>query len=209
MDGFDSVFKGQTDSETEFDTMFDREEDGELIDLVAGLHEDVEGVDPELHQTDRDSTPDDLKKELGEDHDTDNAPSGAEGSDEDPIIDLAMGECGASDTGVPGKTDADDFYANTNAPGIDPGEGPKQNPNPEDTDGEFDKIDEGFDGAQNFLDEGGCSNSCKEGEGSAEGADSGNMTMDDLEDGEDSSVKESYDGYEEGDSDLVDVVSGQ
>lgn len=207
MDGFDSVFKGQTDSEVEFDTMFDREEDGNLIDLVNGtVHEDVDGVDPELHQTDRDSTPDDLRDELGEDHDTDNAPKDAEGSDADPIVDLAMGECGASDTGVPGKTDADDFYANTDAPGIDPGEGPKQNPNPEDTDGEFDKIDEGFEGAQNFLDEGNCG-SCKEGEGAAEGTE-GSLTMDDLGD-DDTTVGESYEGYEEGDSDLIDMVSGK
>lgn len=223
MDGynFDSVFKGQTEHEEEFDTIFDREEDGDLIDLVSGLHEDVEGVCPELHQTDGSSTPDDIRDELGEDHDTDNAPEGAEGTDADPIADLAMGECGANDEGVPGESEADDFYSKTDAPGIDPGEGPDQNPDPENTDKEFDNISEGFEGAQSFFegtDEGSADNQNTNSEGDAgkNGDSDQSMTMDDLDnnDSEDStdnndSVSESYEGYEEGDGDLVDLVSGQ
>ena len=67
----DSVFDNCTNDELDFDVIFD--EDDELIDTVCGVKENGEpltGVDfEELHNTDDEADPDDLRDALGPDND--------------------------------------------------------------------------------------------------------------------------------------------
>jgi len=87
---FESIFDDTIKAEEEFETMFAAEEDNHLMEAV--LDEDGTDLpdDEELHQTDDDATPKDIADELGEDHDTKNAPKvdSAEGED---IVDTASG----------------------------------------------------------------------------------------------------------------------
>lgn len=73
---FPSIFDTAVEADKEFDNIFGGEEDCDLMDAVCGFKEDgsVLPDEAELHQTDDDATPKDLADELGEDHDTDNAP---------------------------------------------------------------------------------------------------------------------------------------
>ena len=73
---FPSIFDTAVESEKDFDSVFGAEEDSDLMDAVCGFKEDgtVLPDDSELHQTDDDALPKDIKDELGEGHDTDNAP---------------------------------------------------------------------------------------------------------------------------------------
>lgn len=202
MDGFDHMF---ADQDSGLDTMFADQEDGSLIDVVSGFDEAGNCVTdcPEFsenHQTSDDATPDDLKDEVGGE-DTDNAPSGAEGTDSDPDIDLAAGE-GASGgefscSGDPGVSDADEFYDSPDGAGTTPGEGPEQNPDPA-------RID---DMMEAVMGEGGCGD-CKQPKEGAEVVDDpegDDISIDDIEE----PVGESADEYEEGDADLIDMVSGE
>lgn len=215
MSDFQSVFDHAGEVEDEFDAIFGGNEDGELIDACCGFNEagECETDFDELHQTEGDAEPDDFEDDLRVDDPTDNAPSGAEGTDSDPAIDLALGECDEfSDVGKPGKTDADDFYSDYNEPEKDSaltGEGRDVNMDNEDIEGEFDKIAEMACGGSYFFE-----GSCREdGEESSEDLDV-NDDMDSVMDGidggdsEDDSVDEAADDYEEGDSDLVDLVAG-
>ncbi len=212
MEGFDSVF-GQ---DSEFDTLFADQEDGELIDTVAGFDESGNCVTDcpefsEKHQTSDDATPDELKDEVGGE-DTDNAPSGVEGTDSDPVLDLVAGEAGKGGdefgcSGEGGVSDADKFFDSQDPeePGTTPGEGPDQNPDPEHIEDMMEAV----------MGEG-CGSSGTE-TPKKEGADDiggEEMTMDDLPDDDDASstpVGESGNGeeYEEGDADLIDMVSGE
>ena len=81
---YDSVFDIANDADLEFDAIFD--EDDELADTIEGVNEDgksliyEEDEFAELHQTDDDATPDDLRDELGPDHDEDFGAKDAEGT---------------------------------------------------------------------------------------------------------------------------------
>lgn len=88
--GFDSVFDKSVKAEEEFETMFGAEEDNRLMEAV--LDEDGTDLpdDEELHQTDDEATPDDIADELGEGHDTDNAPK-VDSADNTDIIDTVSG----------------------------------------------------------------------------------------------------------------------
>lgn len=88
---FDSVFANAADAEKDFDLMFGAEEDNRLLDAVEESSASELPDDTELHQTDDDATPKDLADELGEDHDTDNAPD-VDSSDAEELIDMASGE---------------------------------------------------------------------------------------------------------------------
>lgn len=82
---YDSVFDIANDADLEFDAIFD--EDDELADTIEGVNEDgnsliyEEDEFAELHQTDDDATPDDIRDELGPDHDEDFGNKDAEGTD--------------------------------------------------------------------------------------------------------------------------------
>lgn len=215
---FDNIFDNATAEEEEFDTIFGGNEDGELIDACCGFNESGECVTDfdEIHQEPGDADREDFENDLRVDDETDNAPSGAEGTDSDPAIDLAMGETAGKEfsaVGVKGKTDSDDFYDDYNEP-EEPsaltGEGPDVNMDNENIDDEFDKMVESC---------------CKEteDEGLTDEDDKGEESFDTdtsaLEDdgptleamlgitSDDTSINES-DEYEEGDSDLVDLVAG-
>lgn len=212
MDGFDSVF-GQ---DSEFDTAFADQEDGELIDTVAGFDEAGNCVTdcPEFsenHQTADDADPDDLKDQVGGE-DTDNAPSDAEGTDADPVIDLVAGEAGKGGddfgaTGVSGSSDADDFYGSQDPdePGTTPGEGPDQDPDPN-------RIEDMMEAVMG--ESCGGSKSLKEEDGD-DGIGGEELSIDDLPDDPDTEVpvgesgEGDDDGYEEGDADLIDMISGE
>ena len=93
---FQSVFDDNVKFEKEMDVMFDADEDFDAFDVACGLKEDGSVNLPdaeELHQTEHDGvTPDDLRDELGEGHDTDNKPtadSNGEFDIEDDGLDLA------------------------------------------------------------------------------------------------------------------------
>ena len=87
----DSVFDQSTKDELDFDVIFD--EDDELIDTVNGLKENGEpltGVDfEELHNTDDEADPDDLRDALGPDNDNlfGTKKSDIEGAEENDIPD--------------------------------------------------------------------------------------------------------------------------
>lgn len=221
MNGFQSVFDKAEGVEEEFDTMFGSEEDGSLIDTVCGFNEsgECETDFDEIHQTQGDSDPDDMAHDLRVDDETDNAPNGAEGTDTDPAIDLALGETADdsfSANGVKGKTDADDFYAGFNKPeetSATTGEGPDVHMDNQNIEDEFEKMVEAVTG-QSDTDE-------SEDEGQVKGDDyeESGLTIDenmdrvmeglDGEEGEDDqSIKES-DEYEEGDADLIDLIAGE
>lgn len=220
---FDSIFG----SDDNFDTVFGGSEDGSLIDMCCGVNESEINIDFDdlHHEDDYNADPSDFEDELGPGHDS-NAPRGAEGTDGDPAINLAMGEAGSefSCVGKKGMSDADRFYAGYDAevPSSLPGEGPDVNMDPEDTDGEFDKmvssavdkvgtktVDMNHEGVEDYF---GDSIEYKFG-----------INESDESDEEDSSSDEEFeemcnrssrgraffesDEYEEGDSDLVDLVS--
>lgn len=224
MDNFDRVFDAETTKELEMDQMF--EEDGDLIDTVCGFNEsgECETDFDELHQTDHTADPDDIRDEIPGD-DTDNAPSGAEGTDSDPAIDLAMGECrdDFSCNGVNGKSEADEMYEDYDSedPSATTGEGSDVNMDPQDIDGEFDKIAEAAkEAAMNESEDEGLTDENETGEEELTGDDVQNTgisedmdaTMDNIDkecgDGGCDPVEEESHEYEEGDSDLVDLVSG-
>lgn len=83
---YDSVFDIANDEELEFEAMFG--DDDELADTIVGVNEDgnsliyEEDEFAELHQTDDEATPDDIRDELGPDHDEDFGNKDAEGTDE-------------------------------------------------------------------------------------------------------------------------------
>lgn len=227
MDKFQSVFSGAEELEEEFDTIIDSEQDGSLVDAVCGFGEsgECETDFDELHQTQGDADVDDFEKDLRVDDETDNAPKGAEGTDSDPAIDLALGETADdefSDTGVKGKTDADDFYNDYNEPeevSATTGEGPDVNMDNQNIEDEFDKIAEAVtSGNIHESDQSDTDKSDSEDElegknpedkGLTEDMDSfmEGLDCDDECDKDDETVEESTE-YEEGDSDLVDMVAG-
>ena len=109
--GFQSVFDDNVKFEKEMDTMFDADEDFDAMDVVCGLKEDGSVNLPdteELHQTEHDDvTPNDLKDELGEGHDTDNKPtadSNGEFDLNDEGLDLACPKTGVEDAVEPKPT---------------------------------------------------------------------------------------------------------
>lgn len=226
MNGFESVF-GSDDG---FDTMFGGQDDGHLIDMCCGMSEsgtpdvNMNDFDDLHHEDDYNATPSDWD-DLGPGNDA-FAPKGAEGTDGDPAINLAMGETADSDfsaDGKKGKTAADAFYAGYDAEvsASMPGEGPDLNMDPEDLDGEFDKMvssavnktgtatvdmnhesyeDYFSDTLESKLFEGG---DCEEGEDCDSSSDEEFEEMVRIAE---SKSKDSDHGYEEGDSDLVDLV---
>ena len=99
--GFDHIISAEMEEELGFDLMFEAPTDGDMIDVVAGLKEDGSSVIDdevdfdELHQEDDDDIDaNDIGGELGENHDTDNAPDGAEGTVDQHDAELALGEDG-------------------------------------------------------------------------------------------------------------------
>lgn len=101
---FQSVFDDNVKFEKEMDVMFDADEDFDAFDVACGLKEDGSVNLPdaeELHQTEHDDvTPDDLRDELGEGHDTDNKPTAdscGEFDIEDDELDLACPKTGVAD----------------------------------------------------------------------------------------------------------------
>ena len=217
MEGFESVFHQTMEDEDAFDTIFASQEDGELIDAVCGFNEagECETDFDELHQTDDDVEPDDLEDELGKGHDTKNAPKGAEGTDTDPVIDLAMGEGCGDDLGsnqCPEKSsEADDFYKDDQDDPI--GDGPDVHVDDEHIGDEFEDLMEAACGAvKESEDSDDAEKDDKKDDKDLEISDDMDKTMDSIEDDEDDdkdqeAVKES-DEYEEGDADLVDLVAG-
>ena len=112
---FQSVFDDNTKFEKEMDVIFDADEDFDAFDVTCGLKEDGSVNLPdaeELHQTEHDGvTPDDLRDELGEGHDTDNKPtadSNGEFDIEDDELDLACPKTGVQDA-VEAKPTVDPF----------------------------------------------------------------------------------------------------
>ena len=107
----DSVFDQCTEDELDFDVLFD--EDDELIDSVEGLKENGEpltGVDfEELHNTDDEAEPDDLRDALGPDNDNlfGTKKSDIEGAEEYDIPDN-------DDNEKDGKSDIDKFLDGEN-----------------------------------------------------------------------------------------------
>lgn len=101
---FQSVFDDNVKFEKEMDVMFDADEDFDAFDVACGLKEDGSVNLPdaeELHQTEHDGvTPNDLRDELGEGHDTDNKPTAdscGEFDIEDEELDLACPKTGVAD----------------------------------------------------------------------------------------------------------------
>ena len=133
---FPSIFDTAVEADKEFDNMFGGEEDCDLMDAVCGFKEDgsVLPDDAELHQTDDDATPKDLADELGEDHDTKNAPKCDE-SDADVLNKKEGNNISCPKAGV------EDSVAGDATKKIDP----------EDIEGEADKATAKFDEAYNAL----------------------------------------------------------
>ena len=188
--GFDSVFKNDMEEEAEFDSMFDDE--GDLIDMVSGLNESGESAldadEDEIHLNDTDAEPDDFEDMLGPDHDTNNAPDEAEGSEGADDNELALGEA----LGCNPSTEADKFYGKETEDDVF--EGPKTDLEEDDLEGESDDmIDKalGESGTDEFENE--------ENEGLP--TDSFEENALDGEDDEDIDAE-----YEPGDADLVDMV---
>jgi hypothetical protein len=101
----DSVFAGSAEDDLEFDTIFDQEDS--LIDTVCGCNEagdPLTGVEfDELHQTDDNATPDDIRDDL-EGEDVKNGAPNPEGTKEEKPDDVSVkGEVGKD-------SDADKFY---------------------------------------------------------------------------------------------------
>lgn len=215
---FDSIFNNSTSEEEEFDTVFGGNEDGELIDTCCGFNEsgECETDFDEIHQEPGDADRDDFENDLGVDDETDNAPSGAEGTDSDPAIDLAMGETADKEfgaVGVKGKTDADDFYDDYNEPeetSALTGEGPDVNMDHENIEDEFDKMVEAV---MNEAEDEGLTDEDDKGE---ESFDTDTSALEDdgatleamLNINDYDTLFNESDEYEEGDSDLVDLVAG-
>ena len=172
--GFDSVFKNDMEEEAEFDSMFDDE--GDLIDMVSGLNESGESA----LDADEDM--------LGPDHDTNNAPDEAEGSEGADDNELALGEA----LGCNPSTEADKFYEKETEDDVF--EGPKTDLEEDDLEGESDDVIDkalGESETDEFEDE--------ENEGLP--TDSFEENALDGEDDEDIDAE-----YEPGDADLVDMV---
>lgn len=133
---FPSIFDTAVEADKEFDNIFGGEEDCDLMDAVCGFKEDgsVLPDEAELHQTDDDATPKDLADELGEDHDTDNAPKKDE-SDADVLNKKEGNNVSCPCAGV------QDSVAGDATKKVDP----------EDIEGEADKAAERFDEAYNAL----------------------------------------------------------
>lgn len=134
----DSVFSGATESDAEFDVMFDQEDS--LIDTVNGVNEAGEpltGVDfDQLHQTDDDATVKDVKDNTADDNDmgADN-PEGTKSSELDD----------ASVEGEVGKeSEADKFHGDAESEYQD-GKDKGSEPDPEDIEKTIDKVVEGTD----------------------------------------------------------------
>lgn len=136
----ESVFSGAILDDEEFDAIFDQEDS--LIDTVVGVDEagdPLTGKDfDELHQTeDDDVTPDDIKDELGDEHDMGN--KNAEGTDENEILDTSV-------KGEEGKeSDADKLYKDAEEDYQDD----KKDPKP-DEDSVTDTIEKGIDEAEDI-----------------------------------------------------------
>jgi len=105
---FQSVFDDCVEAEKQFDCMFGFEEDDKLIEAVLTINEDAAQQamnlpDPEeLHQTDEESKPKDLRAELGPDHDAnkptaDSSDQEIIADDDDDILDLACPKFGVQD----------------------------------------------------------------------------------------------------------------
>lgn len=187
--GFQSVFDGQMTDDVEFETMFGG--DGDLIDMVAGIKEDGSSVldaDAEsLHHNRTNAEPDDFSDELGEDHDTDNAPDEAEGSEPaaDEALAAALGEADGNPT-----TSADHFYGKKTD--SEPCEGRNEDPDEMNLDKETDSA------IDYALGEGCGGKSCEE---------EGDVDDDIIGMADGQGVEESTDlDYESGDSDLLDEV---
>lgn len=106
MSNMDTVFAVNANDELEFDTVFDTEDS--LIDTVNGVNESgdpLTGADFEdLHQTEDEATVDDVKEELGPDHDEKMGATNPEGSKEAEVLDVSVkGE-------VNKDSDADKLY---------------------------------------------------------------------------------------------------
>lgn len=106
MSNMDTVFAVNANDELEFDTVFDTEDS--LIDTVNGVNESgdpLTGADFEdLHQTEDEATVDDVKDELGPDHDEKMGATNPEGSKEAEVLDVSVkGE-------VNKDSDADKLY---------------------------------------------------------------------------------------------------
>lgn len=108
MNNLDSVFSQQTESDLEFETVFDKEDS--LIDLVAGFTESGDPVTGDefatLHQTDDNATPDDLRDELQGNDTNDYKENPAGTTDYDYDDNSVKGEIGKD-------SDADKFYGDS------------------------------------------------------------------------------------------------
>ena len=229
----DSVFGDCTENELEFDTIFDQEDC--LIDTVNGVNESgdpLTGTDfEELHQTDDDATPEDIKDELGEGHDTKNGSPDPEGAEKEEQVDTSVkGE-------VDKPSDADKFHGDSEEEYQDDSKDPK--PEENDVTGTIDKaVEEGLDidhildpvaetadNKEDQLDEGDPvqeSNpdidSVLDPVGEASGADtdvkdivddeqsSDSVDIDKILDGDDSSSGTSNLNYDLSDEDLIDIA---
>ena len=207
---FDNIFGNATAEEEEFDTVFGANEDGELIDACCGFGESGECVTDfdEIHQEPGDADYDDFENDLRTNDETENTQSDAEGHNSDPAIDLAMGETADSefsDRGAKGDTEADDFYDDYNEredTSALTGEGPDVNMDDENIEDEFDKMVEA---ACNESDDEDSSEDEFETDDEGLGDNTALEAMLGLDDGD---VFNESDEYEEGDSDLVDLVAG-
>ena len=196
--GFESVFDKSIEAEDEFETMFGAEEDNRLMEAVL----DEDGTDlpdeDELHQTDDNATVDDLEDELGEGHDTDNAPK-VDSADDEDIIDTASG--GGIDIAACDKV------------GIE-GQVKGKEPNPEDIEGSSEKdtknlvdaLEEDGEGAEEEPTDDGEDDNDDDSEGDVGGALVDELE-DDIEEGAD--TDDIPDEGEEGDpGDTVDEAAG-
>lgn len=191
----DSVYSSYMNDELEFDTIFDQ--DDSLIDTVNGVNEAGEpltGVDfEELHQTDDNATPDDIRDELGEGHDTKDGSPDPEGAEKNEQTDNSVkGEIGKD-------SDADKFYGDAEGEYQDNNDGPKPDENSvTDTIDKVVENEEPSEDIDNLLDP-------EEGEESvaeaAKGADSDvKDAVDDENDPENKDIDDILDSDEEGES---------
>lgn len=105
---FQSVFDDCVEAEKQFDCMFGADEDDRLIEAVLTINEDAAQAamklpdDEELHQTDDNAKPKDLRDELGPNHDAnkptaDSSDQEIIADDDDDILDLACPKFGVQD----------------------------------------------------------------------------------------------------------------
>ena len=120
---FQSVFDDATTEEEQFDTMFGAEEDDDLMGFVLGESDSTLPNFEELHQTDDESTPNDLKKDV-QGEETDNMPN--------------------KDTSDASTADLDDEAADLACPVRGIGAGGTSTPDPEDLDGASDAATSTF-----------------------------------------------------------------